>query len=126
MGMSVTPERGEPPQLFGTGGDLVRDDYRGAYRDDAADGAAAAAAADPAADDPTPGHGWSIGISPTELVDDLTLPQRAAVEHRGGPLLVVAKMPVPTILEITRAVALKKPSCRSSAGVEAGFRTVAI
>ena len=25
-----------------------------------------------------------------ELVDDLTLPQRAAVEHRGSPLLVVA------------------------------------
>ncbi len=25
-----------------------------------------------------------------ELVDDLTVPQRAAVEHRGGPLLVVA------------------------------------
>jgi DNA helicase-2/ATP-dependent DNA helicase PcrA len=88
--MSATPERGEPAQLFDTGGDLVRDDYRDAYRDDAADGAAAAAADDPAAADPTPGHGWSIGISPTELVDDLTLPQRAAVEHRGGPLLVVA------------------------------------
>ncbi len=89
MGVSVTPERTEHPQLFGPGGDLVRDDYRDAYRDDAADGAAAAAADDPAAD-PTPRHGWSIGISPTELVDDLTLPQRAAVEHRGGPLLVVA------------------------------------
>ena len=85
----MTPERTEHPQLFGPGGDLVRDDYRDAYRDDAADGAAAAAADDPAAD-PTPRHGWSIGISPTELVDDLTLPQRAAVEHRGGPLLVVA------------------------------------
>ncbi|HEV3369430.1 MAG TPA: UvrD-helicase domain-containing protein [Acidimicrobiales bacterium] len=89
--MSVTPERTEHPQLFGPGGDIVRDDYRDAYRDDAADGAAAAAAADdPEAPDPTPRHGWSIGISPTELVDDLTLPQRAAVEHRGGPLLVVA------------------------------------
>jgi hypothetical protein len=32
---------------------------------------------------------------------------------------VVAKIPVPTMLEITRAVALKKPSCRSKAGVEA-------
>src|ERR1700685_3234233 len=29
-------------------------------------------------------------LSPTELVDDLTLPQRAAVEHRGGPLLAGA------------------------------------
>ena len=29
-------------------------------------------------------------LSPTALVDDLTLPQRAAVEHRGSPLLVVA------------------------------------
>ena len=86
----MTPERTEHPQLFGPGGDIVRDDYRDAYRDDAADGAAAAAADDPAAADPTPRHGWSIGISPTELVDDLTLPQRAAVEHRGGPLLVVA------------------------------------
>jgi len=28
--------------------------------------------------------------SPASLVDDLTLPQRAAVEHRGSPLLVVA------------------------------------
>ena len=27
---------------------------------------------------------------PAALVDDLTLPQRAAVEHRGGPLLIVA------------------------------------
>jgi DNA helicase-2/ATP-dependent DNA helicase PcrA len=90
MGVSVTPERTEHPQLFGPGGDIVRDDYRDAYRDDAADGAAAAAADDPEAPDPTPRHGWSIGISPTELVDDLTLPQRAAVEHRGGPLLVVA------------------------------------
>jgi DNA helicase II / ATP-dependent DNA helicase PcrA len=90
MGMTNSAERDEHPQLFGPGGDLVRDDYRDAYRDDAADGAAAAAADDPAAADPTPRHGWSIGISPTELVDDLTLPQRAAVEHRGGPLLVVA------------------------------------
>ncbi|HVB91327.1 MAG TPA: UvrD-helicase domain-containing protein [Acidimicrobiales bacterium] len=31
-----------------------------------------------------------LALSPTRLVDDLTLPQRAAVEHRGGPLLVVA------------------------------------
>ena len=30
---------------------------------------------------------------------------------------VVAKMPVPTMLEITSAVALKKPSCRSSPGL---------
>jgi DNA helicase-2/ATP-dependent DNA helicase PcrA len=30
------------------------------------------------------------GPSPASLVDELTLPQRAAVEHRGGPLLVVA------------------------------------
>jgi DNA helicase-2/ATP-dependent DNA helicase PcrA len=28
--------------------------------------------------------------SPASLLDDLTLPQRAAVEHRGSPLLVVA------------------------------------
>ncbi len=28
--------------------------------------------------------------NPASLVDDLTLPQRAAVEHRGGPLLIVA------------------------------------
>ncbi|MGO9855077.1 MAG: ATP-dependent helicase [Acidimicrobiales bacterium] len=27
---------------------------------------------------------------PSALVDDLTLPQRAAVEHRGGPLLIIA------------------------------------
>jgi len=37
-----------------------------------------------------------------------------------------AKMPVPTMLEITRAVALKKPSCRSRAGAEDCFRTVGI
>src|ERR1700679_2694838 len=29
-------------------------------------------------------------LSPAALVDDLTIPQRAAVEHRGSPLLVVA------------------------------------
>ena len=28
--------------------------------------------------------------NPAALLDDLTLPQRAAVEHRGGPLLIVA------------------------------------
>ncbi len=28
--------------------------------------------------------------NPSALLDDLTLPQRAAVEHRGGPLLIVA------------------------------------
>ena len=28
--------------------------------------------------------------NPTALLDDLTLPQRAAVEHRGGPLLIIA------------------------------------
>ena len=27
---------------------------------------------------------------PAALVDDLTMPQRAAVEHRGGPLLIIA------------------------------------
>ncbi len=27
---------------------------------------------------------------PAALLDDLTLPQRAAVEHRGGPLLIIA------------------------------------
>jgi DNA helicase-2/ATP-dependent DNA helicase PcrA len=27
---------------------------------------------------------------PSALLDDLTLPQRAAVEHRGGPLLIIA------------------------------------
>ena len=31
---------------------------------------------------------------------------------------VVAKMPVPTMLEITSAVALKKPSWRSNPGLE--------
>jgi DNA helicase II / ATP-dependent DNA helicase PcrA len=35
---------------------------------------------------PRPGH----LLSPAQLVDDLTVPQRAAVEHRGSPLLVVA------------------------------------
>ena len=30
---------------------------------------------------------------------------------------VVVKMPVPTMLEITSAVALKKPSCRNSPGL---------
>jgi len=35
----------------------------------------------------TPGAGVP---TPLSLLDDLTLPQRAAVEHRGGPLLVVA------------------------------------
>jgi DNA helicase-2/ATP-dependent DNA helicase PcrA len=30
------------------------------------------------------------GPTPLALLDDLTLPQRAAVEHRGGPLLVIA------------------------------------
>jgi DNA helicase-2/ATP-dependent DNA helicase PcrA len=29
-------------------------------------------------------------LSPAALLDDLTVPQRAAVEHRGTPLLVVA------------------------------------
>ena len=28
--------------------------------------------------------------NPTALLDDLTMPQRAAVEHRGGPLLIIA------------------------------------
>ncbi len=28
--------------------------------------------------------------NPAALLDDLTLPQRAAVEHRGGPLLIIA------------------------------------
>ena len=28
--------------------------------------------------------------NPVALLDDLTLPQRAAVEHRGGPLLIIA------------------------------------
>ena len=28
--------------------------------------------------------------NPATLLDDLTLPQRAAVEHRGGPLLIIA------------------------------------
>ncbi len=37
-----------------------------------------------------PGFGGALDLSPASLVDDLTLPQRAAVEHRGGPLLVVA------------------------------------
>jgi DNA helicase II / ATP-dependent DNA helicase PcrA len=32
----------------------------------------------------------SEGLSPAALLEGLTLPQRAAVEHRGGPLLVVA------------------------------------
>ena len=27
---------------------------------------------------------------PAALLDDLTMPQRAAVEHRGGPLLIIA------------------------------------
>jgi hypothetical protein len=31
---------------------------------------------------------------------------------------VVAKMPVPTMFEMTSAVALKKPSCRSNPGRE--------
>ena len=35
-------------------------------------------------------QGSMFDLSPAALVDDLTLPQRAAVEHRGSPLLVVA------------------------------------
>ena len=37
--MSAKPESGEHPQLFGPGGDVIRDDYRDVYRDDAADDA---------------------------------------------------------------------------------------
>ncbi|MGP0031228.1 MAG: UvrD-helicase domain-containing protein [Acidimicrobiales bacterium] len=62
-------------------------------------GAAAAAAALGEDDHPADageGRGRSATASgafsgrPAALLDDLTLPQRAAVEHRGGPLLIVA------------------------------------
>ena len=43
---------------------------------------------------PQPQHrhldGCASPAGPAALVDDLTLPQRAAVEHRGGPLLIIA------------------------------------
>jgi len=66
--------------------DHITDPYAGRdpdapdYRDDleAASGSAAAA--------PSPRR----GPSPASLLEDLTLPQREAVVHRGGPLLVIA------------------------------------
>jgi DNA helicase-2/ATP-dependent DNA helicase PcrA len=56
--------------------------------DEAAGAAAAAEAAGLEATSAT-GAGAFSG-RPAALVDDLTLPQRAAVEHRGGPLLIIA------------------------------------
>jgi DNA helicase II / ATP-dependent DNA helicase PcrA len=38
----------------------------------------------------TPTGAGAYAGKPSALLDDLTLPQRAAVEHRGGPLLIVA------------------------------------
>ncbi len=69
--------------------------------DDAAAGAAAAAEvaeaagsplafeADPA-DVPNPRRRRGDPVAAAALLEDLTMPQRAAVVHRGGPLLVVA------------------------------------
>ena len=38
----------------------------------------------------SPTQGGAFSGRPAALVDDLTLPQRAAVEHRGSPLLIIA------------------------------------
>jgi len=75
----VTPGSGEHARLF----DLTDEEVGADAAADAGDGVAKA-------DD---GRGRITGAfsgRPAALVDDLTLPQRAAVEHRGGPLLIIA------------------------------------
>jgi DNA helicase-2/ATP-dependent DNA helicase PcrA len=89
--VTVTPESGEHGRLFDISDEGV--------------GAAAAAAAEEDAPSGFPVEGADDGRRrrrrsatstgafagrPAALVDDLTLPQRAAVEHRGGPLLIIA------------------------------------
>ena len=89
--MSTAPGREGPPQLFAAAADD--------YDDDADAGAAAAADAAAAAGveialdpdvDTGPAPSPRRGSAAAALLEGLTLPQRAAVVHRGSPLLVVA------------------------------------
>ncbi len=76
-------------QLFDTSDEGV-----GAAAAAAADEEALAEEADDAEDDDrrrrSATSSGAFAGRPAALVDDLTLPQRAAVEHRGGPLLIIA------------------------------------
>jgi DNA helicase-2/ATP-dependent DNA helicase PcrA len=64
--------------------------------EDAGAAAAAAELVDELGEDAGPSkaasatRGGAFSGRPAALVDDLTLPQRAAVEHRGSPLLIIA------------------------------------
>ena len=104
----MTPASGEHARLFditdeevGAAAAAVEDDRRGAGAGRAADADAretsdARATATEGADDGrrrrqrTATATGAFSGRPAALVDDLTIPQRAAVEHRGGPLLIIA------------------------------------
>ena len=88
----MTPGSGEHARLFD-----MTDEEVGARRRGGAAGSGAATASRSADDGRrratrrrTATSTGAFSGRPAALVDDLTLPQRAAVEHRGGPLLIIA------------------------------------
>jgi DNA helicase-2/ATP-dependent DNA helicase PcrA len=92
--VSAVSKNGSPPQLFST------DPYAADAASDAAAAASDAVTSDDAADIefeaevdpddlPNPRRRGDAAAA-AALLEGLTLPQRAAVVHRGGPLLVVA------------------------------------
>jgi DNA helicase-2/ATP-dependent DNA helicase PcrA len=85
--VTVTPGSGEHARLF----DLT-DEELGAEAAAVAEGVAADGDAGerPRRRSRTATSTGAFSGRPAALVDDLTLPQRAAVEHRGGPLLIIA------------------------------------
>ena len=93
--MTTAPGSGEHAQLFDTSDTSdITDDGAGAAAAD--DEVAPVDTVTEGADDGRRGRQRTATASgafagrPAALVDDLTLPQRAAVEHRGGPLLIIA------------------------------------
>ena len=98
--MTTAPGSGERAQLFDTSDDSDEGVGAAAAATAAAggdeNGAGAVDATTEGADDGRRGRRRTATASgafagrPAALVDDLTLPQRAAVEHRGGPLLIIA------------------------------------
>ena len=88
--MTTATDSGGHGQLFGFDGTDGTDEDAGAAA------AAAELGLEPdEAEDAVGGRRSATGSGvfsgrPAALVDDLTLPQRAAVEHRGGPLLIIA------------------------------------